>query len=168
MHRPWRTRRRYSALVLSVMISTGLVAQSGPVVAAGSGQMVWTTSGGVSFWKDPVCGSGNESFHVRLFRDTNYGGTQWRFCADRADFCTAPYGSESGAAALCYLGVDGDTANDYPSSMKVIAVNGGANCRVLLKEHVNGGGGGLVEYDPVWRSSLFPYNDALSSIERAC
>ncbi len=168
MTRPWRMRARVTGALVALMVATGLLVRAAPITAAGAGTMVWTTSGGVSFWKDPNCGNGNEPFHVRLFRDANYGGTQWRFCSDRADMCTAPFGADSAAAQLCYIGVDGDTVNDYPSSMKVIAVNGGASCRVLLKEHKNFGGAGLVEWDPVNRTSLFPYNDAISSIKRDC
>lgn len=155
---------RLPVLLLVVMLAT-LAPVSVPVVAAGSGTMEWTGSR----WEDPVCDTANEQFDVRLFRDINYGGTQWRICGAKANFCWSPYGIDSPAGALCLnAGYDGETMNDYPSSMKVISINGGSSCRVKLHEHANYTGGAIVEYDPVNRSSLFPYNDALSSARRVC
>jgi hypothetical protein len=52
--------------------------------------------------------------------------------------------------------------------MKVRSIAGGSTCRVKLFEHANYGGGAIVEFDPVNRTSLFPYNDAISSVKRVC
>lgn len=160
-----RYRWRISALLSALVIATGLLVQAGPTVAAGSGTMEWTGSR----WEDPACDTANEQFDLRLFRDADYGGTQWRVCGAKANFCYSPHGADSSGALLCTsAGYDGDTMNDYPSSMKLVSIAGGASCRVQIKEHASYGGGGLVEWDPVNRPSLFPYNDALSSARRVC
>ena len=128
--------------------------------------MEWVDSNGFQYWKDPVCGTSAQLFQVRMFRDNDYGGTQWRFCSNRDDLCTAPYGADSAAAGLCYLGVDGDTANDYPSSWKVTVVNGGPNCAVKVFDNQGYTGFGLTYYDPVNVSALGVLGDEASSIKR--
>lgn len=132
--------------------------------AIGSYSLTWTGS----YWKDANCGQAGERFEVRLFKDADYQGTQWRLCSDVPNFCYLPYGSGSSDALLCINGFDGATANDYPSSIKIISIGGGSTCRVKLFEHAGYQGGAIVEYDPVNRPSLFPYNDAISSVKRVC
>lgn len=163
-----RKHWRVPAILASLVLATGLVVQAAPTIAAGQGVMQWVDSNGFQYWKDPVCGTSDQLFQVRMFRDDDYGSTQWRFCSDRADFCTAPYGSDSAAAALCYLGVDGDTANDYPSSWKVTVVNGGANCRVKIFDNAGQTGFAMVYWDPVNVPSLGVLGDEASSIKRVC
>lgn len=160
----WRIRA-VTALLVSLVMATGMLAQTVSVSAAGQGQMEWTGSR----WEDPVCDTANELYDVRAFRDANYGGTQWRFCGSKPNLCWSPYGNDSLSSQLCVNGgYDGDTANDFISSYKVISINGGSSCRIQLKEHAQYGGGGLVEWDPVERTSAFPYNDAISSVRRVC
>ena len=159
--RTWRV----PALLLAVMLATLAPVAAGPVTAAGSGTMEWTGSR----WEDPVCDTANEQFDLRLFRDASYGGTEWRMCGPHQNLCNNPYGVDSVPAALCNnAGADGDTANDYASSFKLLSIEGGSTCRVQMKEHASYGGGGLVEWDPVNRTSMFPYNDAVSSVRRVC
>lgn len=159
-------RWRISALLSALVMATGMLAVSAPAaVAAGAGQMEWTGSR----WEDAVCDTAGEQFDLRLYRDASYGGTQWRMCASHPNLCWNPYGADSPSAALCLnAGYDGDTANDYPSCFKLVSIAGGSMCRVLMMRHANYGGGGLVEWDPVNRTSMFPYNDAVSSVKRDC
>ena len=160
-----RFRWRIAAVLSGLLIASGILTQSAATLAVGAGSMDWTGTR----WEDPACDGANELFDVRLFRDASYGGTQWRVCSNYSNFCWSPYGQDSPSSALCLsAGYDGETMNDYASSMKVVAVNGGSTCRVRLFEHAGYAGGYLQEYDPVWRSSLFPYNDAVSSIKRVC
>lgn len=158
--RTWRV----PALLLAVMLAT-LAPVSAPTIAAGSGMMDWTGTR----WEDPVCDTANEQFDLRLFRHADYGGTEWRMCGAHQNLCWNPYGIDSPAGALCLnAGYDGETANDYASSFKLLSISGGSTCRVQMKEHASYGGGGLVEWDPVNRTSMFPYNDAVSSVRRVC
>ena len=160
----WRIRALIVAIV-SLTLATGAVVQSGAVSAVGPGSMEWTGSR----WEDPVCDTANEAFDVRTWRDANYQGTQWRFCGSKVNLCWSPLGQDSVSSQLCVNGgIDGDTANDYISSYKVISISGGSSCRVVLREHADYNGGGLVEWDPVNRPSAFPYNDAISSVRRVC
>lgn len=160
----WRLRVTV-ALLVSLVIATGIVTQSGAVSAVGAGSMEWTGTR----WEDPVCDTANEQFDLRLFRDANYGGTQWRVCGAKKNFCWSPYGIDSPPGALCLnAGYDGETMNDYASSFKLVSIAGGSTCRVEMKQHANYGGGGLVEWDPVNRTSMFPYNDEVSSARRVC
>lgn len=160
----WRIRAA-TALLVSLVLATGMLAQTVSVSAAGQGSMEWTGSR----WEDPACDTANELFDVRTWRDASYQGTQWRFCGSKINLCYSPYGVDSPSAALCLnAGLDGETANDYISSYKVISIAGGSSCRVQLKEHASYGGGGLVEWDPVDRPSAFPYNDQISSVRRVC
>ena len=161
-----RLRWRISALLSALVIATGMLAVSAPAtIAVGSGTMEWTGSR----WEDPVCDTANETFDLRLFRHADYGGTQWRVCGSKINFCYSPYGIDSPAGALCLnAGYDGETMNDYPSSFKLISIAGGSSCRVVMYQHANYSGGGLVEWDPVNRTSMFPYNDAVSSARRVC
>ena len=160
-----RYRWRLSALLVSLIVATGIVAQAGSVVAAGTGTMEWTGSR----WEDPVCDTANEQYDLRTFRDASFGGTEWRYCGSKGNLCWSPYGIDSPAGALCLnAGYDGETANDYISSYKLISIAGGSSCRVQLKEHAQYTGGGLVEWDPVNRTSAFPYNDQISSVRRVC
>jgi hypothetical protein len=158
--RIWRT----PVLLLAVMLAT-LAPVSAPATAVGSGSMEWTGTR----WQDPVCDTANETFDLRLFRHADYQGTEWRVCGSKINFCYSPYGIDSPAGALCLnAGYDGETMNDYPSSFKLISIAGGSSCRVQMKEHAGYTGGGLVEWDPVNRTSMFPYNDAVSSARRVC
>ena len=160
----WRLRA-LSALLVCLVVPTGLVMQSAGVSAAGAGQMDWVDGR----WQDPVCDTANEVFDVSIYRDASYGGTEWRLCGWHQNLCWSPYGIDSPSGALCLnAGYDGDTANDYASSMKVRSIAGGSTCRVKLFEHAGYTGGAIVEYDPVNRPSLFPYNDAISSVKRVC
>ena len=160
--RRWRIAAIVSSLAL---LLPALLVNAGPATAAGVGTLTWTGS----FWRDPLCGTGSQQFEVRLFRDTNYNGTQWRLCSAYSDFCSSPYGVDSSPALLCRNGYDGSTMNDYASSMKIISVGGGASCRVRIHEHRNYGGAGTTDWDPVWYPSLVPWpNDILSSIRRVC
>jgi hypothetical protein len=160
----WRIRAT-SALLMSVIVATGILTQTAAVSAVGTGSMDWTGSR----WEDPVCDTANEVFDVSIYRDASYGGTEWRLCGWHQNLCMSPYGQDSPSAALCLnAGYDGETANDYASSMKVRSIAGGSTCRVKLFEHANYGGGAIVEFDPVNRTSLFPYNDAISSVKRVC
>ena len=158
---------RFKWRVLTMAWALALVALPVTVTqtqAIGTYTMTWTGS----YWKDPNCGGTAEKFELRLFKDANYAGTQWRVCSDIPNLCYTPYGSGGSDALLCINGYDGDTANDYASSYKVISIEGDSSCRVQLKEHANYAGGGLVEWDPVNRTSAFPYNDAISSVRRVC
>lgn len=158
--RIWRT----PVLLLAVMLAT-LAPVSAPATAVGLGSMEWTGTR----WQDPVCDTANETFDLRLFRHADYQGTEWRVCGSKINFCYSPYGIDSPAGALCLnAGYDGETMNDYPSSFKLISIAGGSSCRVVMYEHAGYGGGGLVEWDPVNRTSMFPYNDAVSSARRVC
>lgn len=160
-----RVRWRLAALLSGLLIVTGILTQSAATLAVGAGSMEWTGSR----WEDPVCDTANEAFDVRLYRDVNYQGTQWRMCGSHVNFCHSPYGEDSPSSALCLsAGYDGETVNDCPSSAKVVAVNGGAACRVKMFEHASYGGGYLAKWDPVNIPNLFPYSDALSSIKRDC
>jgi len=161
-NRRWRIAAILSSMALVV---PALLVNAGAVTAAGSGSLTWTGS----YWKDANCGLSTQQFEVRLFRHTNYAGTQWRLCTSFPDFCSSPYGYDSSAGLLCRNGFDGDTMNDYPSSFKVVSVGGGASCRVRIHEHINYGGAAVTYWDPVNVSSLVPWpNDALSSIRRLC
>jgi hypothetical protein len=161
-----RARWRISALLSALVIATAILVQAAPTMAVGTGSMTWTGSR----WEDAACDSASEQFDVRMWRDTNYSGTQWRVCIAHASFCDSPYGNDSAPAALCRNGgFDGETMNDYPSSVKVIAVNGGASCRVRIHVHADYGGTALTEWDPINYSSLAPgFADAFSSVRRVC
>jgi hypothetical protein len=161
-----RARWRISALLSALVIATGILVQAAPTMAVGTGTMEWTGSR----WEDSACDSGSELFDVRFWRDSNYSGTQWRTCTHHSNFCMSPYGVDSPSAALCLnAGYDGETMNDYPSSVKVVAVNGGTSCRVQIRVHANYGGSGLTEWDPINYPSLAPgFADAFSSIRRTC
>ena len=162
------TRHRWRAslaLLVAIVLATLAPIASSGTVAAGSGTMEWTGTR----WEDPVCDTANETFDLRLYRHADYGGTQWRVCGSKINFCYSPYGIDSPAGALCLnAGYDGETMNDYPSSFKLISIAGGSSCRVVMYEHAGYSGGGLVEWDPVNRTSMFPYNDAVSSARRVC
>lgn len=155
----WRAFTMAWVLVLAALPITYTTTQ-----AIGSYSLTWTGS----YWKDANCGQAGERFEVRPFKDADYQGTQWRLCSDIPSFCYLPYGSGSSDALLCINGFDGATANDYASSFKLLSIEGGSTCRVQMKEHASYGGGGLVEWDPVNRTSMFPYNDAVSSVRRVC
>lgn len=156
---------RLPVLLLAVIVATLAPLAAAPVVAAGAGSMEWTGSR----WEDPACDTSNQTFDLRLYRDAGYAGTQWRVCGSKINFCNSPHGADSPSAALCNnAGIDGETMNDYPSSFKLVSIAGGSNCRVEMKQHASYGGGGLVEWDPVNRTSMFPYNDAVSSARRVC
>ena len=158
-------RWRISALFFATIIATTALVGGASVIAAGAGQMI-AVSGG---FRDPNCGTSNAIFDVRLFRDTNYGGTMWRFCSNYNDFCWVPYGNDSSDAASCALGWDAGTANDYASSAKFVSILGGASCYVELREHRNYAGGQYRRWDPVWVSTFVPWpNDVISSVRRQC
>lgn len=158
-------RWRIAALLSGLLIATGLLTQSAATIAVGPGSMEWTGSR----WEDPACDTSSQTFDLRLYRDTGYNGTQWRVCGAKINFCWSPYGQDSPSAALCLnAGMDGETMNDYPSSFKLISIAGGSSCRVVMYQHASYGGGGLVEWDPVNRTSMFPYNDEISSARRVC
>ena len=157
---------RVSAILSALVFATGALVVSAPAtLAVGAGSMDWNGTR----WEDPVCDTASEVFDVSLYRDANYGGTEWRMCGAHQNFCWSPYGQDSVSSQLCVNGgFDGDTVNDYPSSMKIRSISGGSTCRVKLHEHASYGGGAIVEYDPVNLPSLFPYNDAASSIKLVC
>ena len=155
----WRAFTMAWVIVLAALPITYTTTQ-----AIGSYSLTWTGS----YWKDANCGTAGERFEVRLFKDADYSGTQWRLCSDIPNFCYLPYGSGSSDALLCINGFDGATANDYASSFKLLSIEGGSTCRVKLFEDANYQGGAIVEFDPVNRTSLFPYNDAISSVKRVC
>lgn len=162
-----RLRWRISAVASALVLATLGVLAAGPSVtfAVGPGSLTWTGT----LWKDARCGTVDQQFDVRLYRDVNYGGTQYRLCGAFEDFCWSPYGNDSSDALACGLGLPNGTLNDKPSSVKVIAVNGASSCRVRLHEHKDYGGAALTYWDPVWVPSLVPWpNDALSSVRRVC
>jgi len=159
-------RWRIAATVSALVLATGMLVVAAPItLAEGPGTMEWTGT----IWRDPDCGSEAQQFDVRLFRDTNYGGTTWKFCTASANLCWNPHGSSSSDALLCGAGFDGGTVNDYPSSLKVKAVGGGTSCRVRLYVDPGYEGASLSYWDPVDVPSLVPWpNDALSSLRRVC
>lgn len=161
-----RYRWRFTAALFAVILATTAAVGGGSVVlAVGPGSMI-AVSGG---WKDPACGTSAAEFDVRLFRDTNYGGTMWRFCSAFSDFCWTPYGNDSSDAASCALGWDAGTANDYASSAKFVSILGGSSCWVELRENRNYTGGQYRQWDPIWVSLFVPWpNDVMSSIRRVC
>lgn len=161
-----RFRWRIAAVLSALIVTTGILTQAAATLAVGSGSMDWTGTR----WEDPVCDTAGEQFDVRLYRDINYGGTQWRVCASHSNFCWSPYGQDSPSSALCMsAGYDGETMNDYPSSIKVLAVNGGASCRVQLRDDAGYGGAQWVAYDPINDADLRPWpSDAWSSVRRVC
>jgi hypothetical protein len=161
-----RYRWRIAAVLSSLVLASSMLVISGAAtVAVGPGSMI-AVSGG---WRDGNCGTDQAIFDVRLFRDTNYNGTMWRFCSNYNDFCWVPYGNDSSDAASCALGWDAGTANDYASSAKFVSILGGASCYVELREHRNYQGGSYKQWDPVWVSSFVPWpNDVMSSIRRVC
>lgn len=158
----WRIASVFFALVIA---TTAFVGGGSVVLAQGPGTMI-AVSGG---WRDPACGTENAIFDVRLFKDVGYEGTMWRFCSNYSDFCNSPYGSDSSDALLCANGYDGQTANDYASSAKFVAIYGGPSCYVELRENRNYQGGQYRRWDPVWVDSFVPWpNDVMSSIRRVC
>lgn len=158
-------RWRIAAIASALVLATGILVVAAPAAAAGAGSLEWTGTA----WKDPDCGTSSAQFDVRLFRDTNYGGTLWRFCTAHTDLCWSPYGADSSDALLCGAGFDGDTANDYASSLKVKSVLGGTSCRAQLRTDPGYGGSALTYWDPADVPSLVPWpNDALSSLRRIC
>jgi hypothetical protein len=159
----WRIAAILSGLALVV---PALLIDATPTIAIGSGTMTWT--GG--YWKDPVCGTSNAIFDVRLFRHTQYEGTMWRFCSNYNNLCHSPWGQDSSDALACELGVNAnDTANDKASSLKVIDVKGGSNCRVRIHEHAGYSGFAITEWDWATYPSLVGLvNDQLSSLRRVC
>lgn len=160
-------RFRWRAVTMAwVLALVALPVTYGATQAIGSYSLTWTGT----YWKDANCDTSGELFDLSLYKDASYGGTRWRLCSDIPNFCYLPYGSGSSDALLCLNGYDGATANDYASSFKLASISG-ANCaspRVVLKENAGYAGGGLVEWDPVNRTSMFPYNDAVSSVRRVC
>jgi hypothetical protein len=160
-------RWRISALLSALVIATGILVQAAPTLAVGTGSMVWTGSR----YEDAACDSSSELFDVRLWRDANYSGTQWRMCLNHSNFCDSPFGNDSAPAALCRsAGLDGDTVNDYPSSIKVVSINGGSSCRVQLRDDAGYGGAAWTQWDPINDANLGPTwpNDTWSSIKRVC
>lgn len=162
-----RLRWRIAAVLSGLLVTAGILTQSAATLAVGAGSMEWTGSR----WEDPVCDTTGEQFDVRLYRDINYQGTQWRMCSGNGhgNFCWSPYGQDSPSSALCLsAGYDGETVNDYPSSVKVVAVNGGSACRVKIFENAGQTGFALVYWDPVNVANLGVLGDAASSIKRDC
>lgn len=157
----WRAFTMAWVLVLAALPVTYSTTQ-----AIGSYSLTWTGS----YWKDANCGQAGERFEVRLFKDADYQGTQWRLCSDIPNFCYLPYGSGSSDALLCINGFDGATANDYPSSIKVISIEGGSTCRVQLRDDASYAGAAWTQWDPMNDANLGPVwpNDVWSSIRRLC
>jgi hypothetical protein len=158
---------RLPVVLLSVIIATGLFGFGGAVVAVGAGTMVKVSD---TYWRDPGC-DGTDPFVVDIWTDANYTGTRFRFCSAYENFCWVPFGSDSSAATLCEtIGLDSPTLNDRASSIKVVAVNGGATCRVQLRDDANYTGASWVAYDPMSDADLGPVwpNDTWSSIRRVC
>jgi hypothetical protein len=163
-----RLRWRIAAVASALVFATTAIAVGGPVatLAAGPGQMVSTSYG----WKDPACGTANATYQLRLFRDVDYQGTQWRFCSGAwTNLCWVPHGADSSAALLCSTGYDGSTANDYPSSAKLTALANAGDCRVEVHEHANHQGGRVAWWSLVNVPDLSPWpDDAISSVRRVC
>ena len=164
---PRRTlRHRLAAVVSGTILATLLLVAGGAQVSAG-GPGTFIDMG--SYWKDPVCGSGNELFVARIWENINYTGESWKFCSNYSDFCWVPHGQSSSDAALCANGYDAGTANDYGSSIKISSIGGGALCSVRLYEHRNYGGAAWSQWDPINDSDLRPWpSDQGSSIRRVC
>lgn len=164
MHRfRWRLAAVLSGTVLVSLLLVG--AASVNVWAGGSGMLI--DMGG--WWKDPACGTAQEKFVARLWKDANFSGESWKFCSDYSDFCWAPYGSTSSDALACQTGIDGATANDKVSSWRVSAVRGGITCEVEIRENRNFGGATLgFAFDPAEQASMGPVQDLASSIRRVC
>ena len=163
--RVWRMPALLASMLL-VISGSGLLA-SNPIASAGTGTFTKVSD---TYYRDPACG-GTDAFVVDIWTDANYQGTRFRFCSAYSDFCWVPFGLDSSAAALCgTIGLDAPTANDRASSIKVVAVNGGATCRVQLRDDANYTGAQWVAYDPVNDSDLGPVwpNDTWSSIRRVC
>lgn len=164
---PRRTLRHRLAAVLSgTILATLLLVAGGASVSAG-GPGTFIDMG--SYWKDPVCGSGNELFVARIWKDVGYSGESWKFCSNQDDLCSVPHGEDSSAALLCRNGYDGSTANDYGSSVKISSIGGGALCSLRLYEGRFYGGAAWTQWDPINDSDLRPWpSDAISSLRRVC
>lgn len=163
------TRRwfwRLSLVGTSIALATLALVAGGASLAVGPGSMVWTGS----YWKDPVCGSGNELFVARIWKNSGYSGESWKFCSNYSDLCWAPHGQDSSDAVLCAQGFDGDTANDYASSVKISSIGGGSTCSLRFYDNRNYGGAQWVQWDPINDSNLGPTwpNDVWSSVRRVC
>lgn len=154
--------KRLAAIVVAAVLAVGLLVHS--ATAAGPGQMTWTGT----FWKDPVCGTGNAQFKVDIFVNVNYGGTRYRFCTQTPDFCWSPFGADSSDALLCSLGNDASTANDKASSMRVLGVYGGPACRVITYEDSGYSRSLWAVWDPWDLPDMLPLGDLMSSIKRRC
>lgn len=161
-----RLRWRISAVASGFVLATLLLVGGGASVSAGPGTMIWTGS----YWKDPVCGSGNELFVARIWTNANYTGTSWKFCSAYSDLCYVSHGQDSSDALLCSQGYDAGTANDYASSIKISSIGGGASCSLRWYDNRNYGGAQWVQWDPINDSNLGPTwpNDVWSSVRRVC
>lgn len=164
----WRISAIASGLVLltlSLFVGAAVTDHDIATQSAGPGTFIWTGS----YYKDPVCGSGSESFVMRLLQHNNYGGDSWKICSSQPDFCWVPHGQSSSDATLCAAGYDADTANDYGSSLKVSSIAGGDLCSLRIYENRNYGGVAYTTWDPVNDPSVgVPFNDVFSSIRRVC
>lgn len=162
----WRVSAALLSMALALVVGTGLVVQARVVPMAGPGTFDQI---GDQHWRDPNCGP-DAPFVVRLFANTNYGYPRWDVCSAWTDFCDLPFGNDSAPALACRaFGIDGTTANDRVSSLRVMAVRGGDLCRVVISVNPNHTGWSLVEYDPVDIPSTIPWGqDVFSSIRRVC
>lgn len=153
-------------LITALSMSTGLLITGSATIAAGPGTF---DKIGDQHWRDPNCGP-DSPFNVRLFADTSYGYPRWDVCSGWTDLCNIPLGADSAAAILCRsFGIDDSTANDRVSSIRVMAVRGGASCRVVISVDPSHQGWSLVKYDPVDIPSTIPWGqDVFSSIKRVC
>lgn len=160
-------RHRLAAVISGTVLATLLLVAGGANVgAAGPGTFIDMGS----YWKDPVCGSGNELFVARIWKDAGYSGESWKFCSNWSDLCWVPHGQDSSSALLCANGYDGSTANDYASSIKISSIGGGSTCSLRLYDNRNYGGAQWVQWDPINDPNLGPTwpNDVWSSIKRVC
>ena len=161
-----RLRYRLAAVVSGLMVATlGIVAGSASVSAGGPGTFIDMGS----YWKDPICGSGNELFVARIWKDVNYQGESWKFCSNWSDLCWVPHGQDSSSALRCANGVANTSANDKGSSIKVSSIGGGASCWLEVRDDRNYGGARWRTWDPINVASWVPWpNDESSSIRRYC
>lgn len=159
-------RWRVAAVLSAIVLATAALPYA-PAVAIGIGQMDKVSD---TYYRDPNCG-GTDPFIVDIWTDAGYTGVRFRFCSNFSNFCWVPFGNDSSSAQLCdAFGIDVPTANDRASSIKVVAVNGGALCYVELRDDAGYHGTQWVAYDPRNDSDLGPVwpNDTWSSVRRVC
>lgn len=161
-------RHRLAAFLSGALLATLLFVAGGAQVSAGGPGTMIDMPG--NWWKDPVCGSGNELFVARIWKDAGYSGESWKFCSNYSDLCWTPHGQDSSSALLCANGADGTTANDYASSIKISSIGGGSDCSLRWYDNRDYGGAQWTQWDPINDSNLGPVwpNDVWSSVRRVC